>query len=116
MTSQVLRIASVRFLLNLGGNCFALVPVMVPSRNTDANNNIDGDNAPTFRTEFAALLETVGGPQSDSSGGIQSIEGATDVEWSERRTHMARSQRIYVGGKLAIATSAFLTAGGMNYY
>ena len=105
----------VRFIL-LGNGCWAMFPVDI------------SDPGVAFQTEFAALLTSeepvqasVAGEDSDSSVIIDgdfsssSSSSSVDVDASETRTHMARSQRIYSEGRLATASTAFLTLGGMAY-
>lgn len=88
-------------------------------------------DGPAFRTEFSVLLQTVGDQEEESEarrgetangGEVQDAvvvgeEEPTSQGHDESRvkTHLARSQRIYVNGQLSTASSAFLTAGGLPY-
>lgn len=117
-------------LVLLGGGCIVSLPPTALLT--------DG---PAFRTEFSVLLQTLGDDQevgaagegggdekAANDGGFgankevqdavvvseENLESQVNKE-SSVKTHLARSQRIYVNGQLLTASSAFLTAGGLPY-
>ena len=92
-------------LVLLSGGCWVSLPPAAP---------LNG-GAP-FRTEFSVLLQT--SEARAAKDGIQDavVVGDDETTSGSELMHMARSQRIYLDGQLATASSAFLTAGGMPYY
>jgi len=110
-------------LVILGGGCLA----MFPSRPVA----VGGGGGEPFHTEFSVLLQTMEKKSDDElkivadsisdavvidDTGAGGDEGARELGVPIAKTHMTRSQRIYMSGALISASSAFLTAGGMRYY
>jgi hypothetical protein len=96
-------------LVLLGGGCCVSLPPQAPL----------AAGAP-FRTEFGLLLQTrdkAAAEEAAAGTGVQDavVVGEEADDAAGVKTHLARSQRIYVDGQLVTATSAFLTAGGMPY-
>jgi hypothetical protein len=103
-------------LLLLAGGCM----VMVPSRPVPLKPAAGGGSSEAFHTEFSSILQTTerNSDDEDATGNVANavIVGEEGGGVEKAKTHMARSQRIYVGGRASSASTAFFTAGGMRYY